>query len=73
MEETLNDKEDPEEMMMEDRETQKKLVHPYRKYQLWILVLVIIGIILGIISFNLNFILVHLVLQNVKVLKLNLQ
>ena len=55
MQEKLNDKEeDDEEMMMEDRETQKKLVHPYRKYQLWILVLIIIAIILGIISFNLN-------------------
>ena len=54
MQETLNNNEDPEEMMMEDREAQKKLVHPYRKYQLWILVLVIIGIILGIVSFNLN-------------------
>ena len=54
MEETLNEKEDNEEMMIEDRETQKKLVHPYRKYQLWILVLMILAIILGIISFNLN-------------------
>ena len=54
MQETLNDNEDPEEMKLEDREAQKKLVHPYRKYQLWILVLVILGIILGIVSFNLN-------------------
>ena len=54
MEETLNSKEDDEEMIIEDRETQKKLVHPYRKYQLWILVLLILSIILGIISFNLN-------------------
>ena len=54
MQETLNDKDDNEEMMMEDRETQKKMVHPYRKYQLWILVMIIIAIILGIIAFNLN-------------------
>ena len=54
MQETLNDRDDNEEMMMEDRETQKKMVHPYRKYQLWILVMIIISIILGIISFNLN-------------------
>ena len=54
MQETLNENEDNEEMMMEDREAQKKLVHPYRKYQLWILVLLIIAIILGVISFNLN-------------------
>ena len=54
MNETLNDKDENEEIMMEDRETQKKLVHPYRKYQLWILVMIIISIILGIISFNLN-------------------
>ena len=54
MQETLNEKEDNEEIMMEDRETQKKLVHPYRKYQLWIIVMIIIAIILGVISFNLN-------------------
>ena len=54
MNETLNNKDENEEIMMEDRETQKKLVHPYRKYQLWILVMIIISIILGIISFNLN-------------------
>ena len=54
MQETLNDKEDNEEMLMDDREAQKRLVHPYRKYQLWIIVLVIIAIVLGIITFNLN-------------------
>lgn len=54
MQETLNENEDNEEMMIEDRETQKKLVHPYRKYQLWIIVMIIIAIILGVISFNLN-------------------
>ena len=54
MQETLNETEDNEETMIEDRETQKKLVHPYRKYQLWIIVMIIIAIILGIISFNLN-------------------
>ena len=54
MQETLNETEDNEEMMIEDRETQKKLVHPYRKYQLWIIVMIIIAIILGVISFNLN-------------------
>ena len=54
MQETLNETEDNEETMIEDREIQKKLVHPYRKYQLWIIVMIIIAIILGIISFNLN-------------------
>ena len=54
MQETLHENEDNEEMMIEDRETQKKLVHPYRKYQLWIIVMIIIAIILGVISFNLN-------------------
>ena len=54
MQETLNTQEDNEDMLMEDREAQKKLVHPYRKYQLWIIVLVIIAIVLGIITFNLN-------------------
>ena len=54
MQETLNDKEDNEEILMDDREAQKRLVHPYRKYQLWIIVLVIIAIVLGIITFNLN-------------------
>ena len=55
MQETLNTQENNEDMLMEDREAQKKLVHPYRKYQLWIIVLVIIAIVLGIITFNLNF------------------
>jgi hypothetical protein len=54
MKDSINDTEDKDEMMIEDRETQKKLVHPYRKYQLWIIVLILIAIILGIISFNLN-------------------
>ena len=54
MKETLNDTDDKEDMMIEDRETQKKLVHPYRKYQLWIIVMVILSIILGITAFNLN-------------------
>ena len=54
MKETLNSPDDKEDMMIEDRETQKKLVHPYRKYQLWIIVMVIISIILGITAFNLN-------------------
>ena len=54
MEESLKDMDDKEDMMIEDRETQKKLVHPYRKYQLWILLSLIIAIILGIITFNLN-------------------
>ena len=54
MEETLNEKEEDQEMMTEDRENQKKLVHPYRKYQLWILVFIILGIILMIIAFNLK-------------------
>ena len=40
--------------MIEYRETQKKLVHPYRKYHLWIIVMIIITIILGVISFYLN-------------------
>ena len=54
MKETIDETEDKEDMMFEDRETQKKLIHPYRKYQLWIIVLIISAIILGIISFNLN-------------------
>ena len=53
MKESLND-DDKDEMMIEDRETQKKMVHPYRKYQLWIIISLIIAIILGIITFNLN-------------------
>ena len=54
MEESLNKVDDNEEMMIEDRETQKKLVHPHRKYQLWILVMLILAIILGVTAFNLN-------------------
>ncbi len=54
MERTINDIDDKEDMMIEDREAQKKLVHPYRKYQLWILVMLILSIILGITAFNLN-------------------
>ena len=54
MEKTINDIDDKEEMMIEDREMQKKLVHPYRKYQLWILVMLILSIILGVTAFNLN-------------------
>ena len=54
MKDSINDTDDKEEMMIEDRETQKKLVHPYRKYQLWIIVSVILAIILGIVAFNLN-------------------
>ena len=54
MKESKNDIDDKEEMMIEDRETQKKLVHPYRKYQLWILLSIIIAIILGITTFKLN-------------------
>jgi len=50
----LIDRESRDEMMIEDREMQKKLVHPYRKYQLWIIVSIIMTIILGVMAFNLN-------------------
>ena len=53
MDESLNDTTDKGDLI-EDREAQKKLVHPYRKYQLWIIVMIILSIILGIIAFNLN-------------------
>ena len=52
--EEINDIDTKEDMMIEDRETQKKLVHPYRKYQLMIIVSLIIAIILGVTTFNLN-------------------
>ena len=39
---------------LEDREEQKKLVHPYRKYQLFILLMLILMIILIIILYNKN-------------------
>ena len=50
----IDDIDTKEDMMIEDRETQKKLVHPYRKYQLMIIVSLIIAIILGVTTFNLN-------------------
>ena len=50
----VDDIDNKDEMMIEDRETQKKLVHPYRKYQLMIIVSLIIAIILGVTTFNLN-------------------
>ena len=50
----LIEKGDKDETMIEDREMQKKLVHPYRKYQLWIIVSIIMTIILGVMAFNLN-------------------
>ena len=50
----IDDIDTKEDMMIEDRETQKKLVHPYRKYQLMIIVSIIITIILGVRTFNLN-------------------
>ena len=52
--EQIQDDDNKEDMMIEDRETQKKLVHPYRKYQLMIIVSIVIAIILGVTSFNLN-------------------
>ena len=52
--EEINDIDTKEDMMIEDRETQKKLVHPYRKYQLMIIASLIIAIILGVTTFNLN-------------------
>ena len=48
----IDDIDTKEDMMIEDRETQKKLVHPYRKYQLMIIVSIIITIILGVRAFN---------------------
>lgn len=54
-EEEMTSKRTPmSEDFIEDRETQKKLIHPYRKYQLWIFFMLIIMIILGIMLFNLN-------------------
>ena len=38
--------------LIEDREEQKKLVHPYRKYQLYIILMFIIMIILSLILYN---------------------
>ena len=40
--------------IIEDRDTQKQLVHPYRNYQLMIIVMIIPFIILIIININLN-------------------
>ena len=40
--------------LIEDREEQKKLVHPYRKYQLYIISMFILMIILSIILYNQN-------------------
>ena len=54
MKENLNDTNDDEDAMIDNREAQKKIVHPYRKYQLWILALVILSIILGVNTFKLN-------------------
>ena len=50
----IDDIDNKDEMMIEDRETQKKLVHPYRKYQLMIIASLIVAIILGVTTFNLN-------------------
>lgn len=47
-------KESMNDELIEDRESQKQLVHPYRKYQLWIFIMIVIMIILGVMLFNLN-------------------
>ena len=64
-----NDKTDS---LIEDREEQKKLVHPYRNYQLSIILMIIIMIIFGKILFDKNKILneylttkKHLLRQNI--------
>lgn len=48
------DKEEEDDFSSEDREKTKRLMHPYRKYQLWILAFSLIVIILGIKVFKLN-------------------
>ena len=53
MREKLNDYDNSSDFI-DDRETQKQLVHPYRNYQLMIIVMIIIFIILSIININLN-------------------
>ena len=53
MREKLNDYDNSSDFI-EDRETQKQMVHPYRNYQLMIIVMIIIFIILSIININLN-------------------
>ena len=55
MKETIDETEDKEDMMLEDRETQKKLIHPYRKYQLWIIVLIMVNISSLIILYDFCF------------------
>lgn len=49
-----NDHNNNTDQLIEDRNEQKKLVHPYRKYQLYILIMFILMIILSIILFNQN-------------------
>ena len=55
MEVNLNDNiSQKSDELIEDREQQKKLVRPYRKYQLYIISMFILMIILGIILYNQN-------------------
>ena len=49
-----NDHNNNTDQLIEDRDEQKKLVHPYRKYQLYILIMFILMIILSIILYNQN-------------------
>lgn len=50
-EDDINNKSDE---LIEDREEQKKLTHPYRKYQIYILLMIIVMIIFSIILYGQN-------------------
>lgn len=54
MEENKNEINNNTEDLIEDKEEQKKLVHPYRKYQLYILLMIILMIIFLIIIYKQN-------------------
>ena len=55
MEENINDNiSQNSDALIEDREEQKKLVHPYRKYQLYIISMFILMIILSLILYRQN-------------------
>ena len=65
-----NDKTDS---LIEDREEQKKLVHPYRNYQILIILMIIIMIILGKILFDKNKILNEYITTRKHLLKQNIR
>ena len=53
-EKNIDENSEKTDELIEDREEQKKLVHPYRKYQLYIILMFIIMIILSLILYNKN-------------------